>query len=91
MPEFVIMPALLTEAVTNLMPLFVALLLLITRLPVPMTPLVIKIVEVPLLFVRVVPELFTVIAVVSIVSPEVVLFSTIPVTLEPTPAEIVMP
>src|SRR5262249_52275238 len=74
-----------TEVVDTVMPLAVALLLLSTRLPVPLTPPEIVSNLVPLLFVSVVPPLFTVSAPLT-VSADVVLFSVIPVTFEPTPA-----
>jgi hypothetical protein len=85
LPLFVIVPMLLTEFVDNVMALAVALLLLSTRLPVPLTPPEIVSSLVPLLFVSVVPPLFTVSAVVLTVSADVVLFSVIPVTFDPTP------
>src|SRR5262249_6640960 len=85
LPLFVIVPMLLTEFVDNVMALAVALLLLSTRLPVPSSPPQRSTDLVPLLFVSVVPPLFTVSAVVLTVSAEVVLFSVIPVTFDPTP------
>ena len=56
------------EVVEIRIPLFVELLLLSIRLPVPITPPETINNWIPLLFVRVVPELFTVIAVVLILS-----------------------
>src|SRR5215470_14374228 len=82
LPLLVIVPVLLTEVVDNVMPLAIALLLLSTRLPVPVTPpdTVSSALPLALLFVSVVPPLFTVSALVLIVSAEVVLFSVIAVS-----------
>src|SRR5262249_28943246 len=87
LPLFVIVPMLLTEVVDNVMPLAIELLLLMTRLPVPVTPPdpVSSDEPLALLFVSVVPPLFTVSAPLT-VSADVVLFSVIPVTFEPTAA-----
>src|ERR1700720_1844702 len=86
-PELVIVPVLLTLVVESVIPFPIALLLFRTRLPVPVSPPERVSNELPLelLLVRVVPPLFTVNAPVML-SAEVVLFSVIPVTLEPTPA-----
>src|SRR5262249_50793339 len=89
LPLLVIVPVLLTEVVDTVMPLAVALLLLSTRLPVPLTPPEIVCIWVPLLSVPVVPPLSSATAPRS-VSAEVVLFSVIPVTFEPTPVLIVV-
>ena len=61
-PELVIVPMLLTLVVERVMPLAILLLLLSIRLPVPLTPPETVSSELPLalLFVRVVPPLFTV-------------------------------
>ena len=90
-PELVIVPVLLTLVVERVIPEAIALLLLSTRLPVPVTPpdTVSTALPLELLFVRVVPPLFTVRAVVLIVRAEVVLFSMICVTFAPTPPLIV--
>src|SRR5262245_1147067 len=87
LPLLVIVPMLLTEVVDNVMPLAIELLLLMTRLPVPVTPPDTVSTDKPLalLFVSVVPPLFTVSAPLT-VSADVVLFSVIPVTFEPTAA-----
>lgn len=86
-PELVIVPVLLTLVVERVMPLVIVLLLLSTNLPEPVMPpdTVSTLVPLELLFVRVVPSLFTVIAAVLIVSAEVALFSIMAVTFEPTP------
>ena len=64
LPELVIVPVLLTEAEEIVIPLAVELLLLITRLPVPvMPPVTERFAVLPLwLLTSVVPPLFTVIA-----------------------------
>src|SRR5262249_57730191 len=79
LPLFVIVPMLLTEVVDNVMPLAIELLLLSTKLPVPLTPpdTVSSDEPLALLFVSVVPPLFTVSAPLT-VSADVVLFSVIP-------------
>src|SRR5262245_54605195 len=93
LPLLVMVPVLLTEVVDNVMPLAIALLLLSTRLPVPVTPpdTVSNALPLALLFVSVVPPLFTVSAVVLTVSADVVLFSVIAVTFDPTPPLMVAP
>src|SRR6266446_5189063 len=89
-PELVIVPVLLTLAPERVMPLAIELLLLRTRLPVPVTPPVKVSSDEPLalLFVRMVPPLFTVRAPL-IVNAEVALFSVMPVTFDPTATLIV--
>ena len=89
-PELVIVPALLTEVVESVRPEAIELLLFSTRLPVPIIPPETVSSELPLalLFVSVVPELFTVIKMVPIVNADAALFSVIPVTFEPTPPRI---
>ena len=89
-PELVIIPALLIDAVDRVMASAVELLLFNIKLPMPVTPLVTVSNWVPAVFVRVVPDLFTVMAVVPIVRADVVLFSVMPVTLGPTPPEMVV-
>jgi len=89
LPLLVMVPVLLTEAVDNVMPLAVALLLLSTRLPVPLTPPEMVSNLVPLLFVSVVPPLFAVSAPLT-VSAEVALFCVTAVTFDPTAALIVV-
>ena len=86
-PELVMVPALLTEVVERVIPAAIELLLLRMRLPVPLIPpeTVKSALPLELELVRVVPPLFTVKAVVLIVSAEVVLFSVIAVTFAPTP------
>ena len=78
-PELVMVPILLTLVVERVIPETIALLLLSIRLPVPVMPPDTVSTELPLLllFVRVLPELFTVMAVVLIVRAEVALFSMI--------------
>ena len=76
-PEFVIVPALLMIPF-RLMPLVSALLLLMIRLPVPLAADTVRAL-VPSKFVSVVPPLLTLS--VETVSPEVVLFWEMPVTL----------
>jgi len=83
LPELVIVPVLLTAVVDSVMPLDVDPLLLKIKLPVPLTPPVT--VKLPAWLVKVVPPLLTVNPPVEMVSPEVVLFCVIPVTLDPTP------
>src|SRR5207248_1660112 len=87
----VIVPELLTLVVERVMPLAIALLLLRMRLPVPPTPPDNVNNEPPLalLFVRVVPPLFTVSAPLT-VRAELALFSVMPVTFDPTAALIVV-
>ena len=89
-PELVIVPALLTEVVESVRHEAIELLLFSTRLPVPIIPPETVSSELPLalLFVSVVPELFTVIKMVPIVNADAALFSVIPVTFEPTPPRI---
>lgn len=89
-PEFVTVPVLFTLVVERVIPASVELLLFSMRLPVPVVPPDTVRSFVPLLLVRVVPPLFTVMAVVLIVRAEVVLFSVIPVTLLPIPPLIVV-
>ena len=86
-PEFVMVPVLLTVAPERVIPLAIELLLFRVRLPVPLTPPVRVSNDEPLalLFVRVVPPPFTVSAPLT-VSAEVALFSVIPVTFVPTAA-----
>jgi len=84
-PELVIVPVLFTLVVESVMPLAVALLLLRIRLPVPVTPPDTVNNAVPAVFVKVVPPLFTVNAVVLRVRPAVVVFWVMAVTLVPTP------
>ena len=88
-PELVIVPVLLTDTVESVMPLAVALLLLSTRLPVPVTPPETVSNLVPLELVRVVPAALVVSAPL-IVRADVVLFSVMAVTFEPTPPLIVV-
>ena len=87
LPELVTVPILLSEVVETVMPFAMELLLLRIKSPVPLTPPEIVSNELPLLLllVNVVPEPFTVNAPLT-VSAEVVLFSVMPVTLEPTAA-----
>ena len=89
LPELVIVPVLLIDVPDKVMPAAVALLLLSTRLPVPLAPPDNVNNLVPLLLVSVVPLELTVNAPLT-VNAVVVLFSMIPVTLEPTPALIVV-
>ena len=90
LPELVIVPVWFTAVVDSVMPLAVVVLLLRVRLPVPVVPPeTVKSTAPLLLLVSVVPPLFTVRAVVLIVSAEVVLLSVIDVTFAPTPPLIV--
>lgn len=88
-PELVIVPALLMDDPDNVIPAAVALLLLRTRLPMPLAPPDKVSSLVPLLLVSVVPPEFADSAPLN-VSAEVVLFSVKPVTLEPMLALIVV-
>jgi len=87
-PEFVIVPVLLIEVVESVMLLFVELLLLRVKLPVPVIPPVTVKELAPLSSVKVVPEELTAIALID--NAEVVLLCLICATLEPTPLEIVV-
>ncbi len=69
----------------------VALLLLRTKFPVPLTPPVTNSRRAPLASVSVVPPLFTVRKRLSIVSAELELFSRMAVTLAPMPLIMVVP
>src|SRR5436190_8150039 len=90
-PLLVIVPMLFTAAVDNVMPLAVALLFFRIRLPaVFATPPDNVSNAVPLLFVSVVAVALLVSKPLT-VSAEVVLFSVIPVTFDPTPPEITTP
>jgi len=88
-PELVIVPVLFKLVVEIVIPFAVALLLLRTRLPVPLMPPDTVNNPVPAVFVNVVPLLFTVNALVLMVRPAVVLFWVMPVTFVPTPPVIV--
>lgn len=90
-PELVIEPVGFTEVVDKRIPLLTELLLFKTRLPVPeIPPEIVRTLEpLALLFVIVVPALFTVKAVVLMVSADVELLSVTEVTLDPTPPLIV--
>lgn len=90
-PELVIVPVLLTLVVEIVMPLVIELLLFRTKLPAPVIPpdMVSTLVPLGLLFVRVVPEPFIVMALVLIVSADAALFSMIAVTFEPTPPDMI--
>ena len=80
-PEFVMVPVLLTSFVDSVTPLAVVLLLFKTRLPVPPTPPFTVSIAV-LLLVSVVPPALTV-SKPLVVNADVVLFSVMPVTLLP--------
>jgi len=84
LPEFVTVPALFTEAVDKVIPLAVVLLLLSTKLPLPVTPPD-NVNAAVLLLVSVVPLLFTVNAPVTF-KADVALLAIILVILEPTAA-----
>ena len=88
-PEFVIVPVLLTDVPERVIPLAVELLLFSIKLPVPVAPPEAVSIFVPLLLVRVVPPLLMAMLPLT-VSAEVVLFSVMPVTFEPTAALIVV-
>src|SRR6266404_5784328 len=85
LPELVIVPVLLRVVPDTVIPLAVALLFLRVRLPVPVVPPDRVNSAVPLLLVRVVPPMFT-FRRPLIVSAELVLFSVMPVTFDPTAA-----
>ena len=88
-PELVIVPPLLTLVVESVRLSAVALLLLRTKLPVPVTPPdTVNVLPLVLVFVNVVPPEFTERAAVLMRSAP--LFCVIPVTFEPTPPDIVM-
>ena len=89
LPEFVTVPMLFTDVADRVIPLAMALLLLSTKLPVPVTP--------PDRVSSEVPLMLLLIKVVVLIPPrmvsapltfkaEVVLFSVMPVTRLPTPA-----
>jgi len=87
LPELVIVPLSLTLVPERVIPLPIELLLLRIRLPVPVTlPETVRSwVPLALLLVRVVPPLLTLTAPLTF-KADVVLFSVMPVTLEPTAA-----
>ena len=82
-PELVIVPVLFTVVPESVMPLSVDPSFFKIKLPVPVT--LPETVRLPAWLVKVVPALLTVNPPVEMVSPEVVLFCVMPVTLEPTP------
>ena len=86
-PELVILPVEVILVVVILTPLAIELLLLIVTFPVPpIPPETVSCADpLALLLVKINPPAPVVIAVVLTVSPDVVLFSVIPVTFEPTP------
>ena len=89
-PELVMAPILLMLLVVSVTPAARALLLLMIRSPVPVTPLATVSADPPAVLVSVVPPVFTLRAVVLIVSPEPTLFCVMAVTLAPIPPEITL-
>ena len=83
-PELVTVPVMFTSFVESVMPLAAELLFLRVRFPLPLMPPDI-VNNAVLLFISVVPPEFMLNAPLTF-NAEVVLFSVIPVTLEPTPA-----